>query len=165
MIQDNRMESSDGALGALVPGSKEDDADFGHDFGEKYAQVTHVAQMKKEIEARDSRGWQHWDKLVRVFTVWETSYGKLRRIDIIVVPFVEWPFTLVAWTGSKVFNRMIRLHANNMGLSLSAHALMTVPDAQLVPYETNPDDPPVLTEEDVFKLIGLPYLPPHLRNA
>ena len=90
------------------------------------------------------------------------------------VPFVEWPFTLIAWTGSKVFNRMIRLHANNMGLSLSAHSLLTVPEshgtgtaerAQLVPYETNPDEMPPRTEADVFRLIGLPYLPPHLRNA
>jgi hypothetical protein len=25
-----------------------------------------------------------------------------RRIDIIVVPFLEWPFALLSWTGSKV---------------------------------------------------------------
>ena len=90
----------------------------------------------------------------------------MRRIDIIVVAFVEWPFTLLSWTGSKVFNRLTRLLANEQKLSLSAHALLTVEDPpRMVPYETDPAAPPPRTEADVLRLIGLPVLPPHLRNA
>ena len=56
-------------------------------------------------------------------------------------------------------------------LSLSAHCLLTVPskdstdEPKLVPYETHPSAGPVRCEADVFRLLGLPYLPPHLRDA
>ena len=69
-------------------------------------------------------------------------------------------------THTKVFNRLTRLLANEQKLSLSAHALLTVEDPpRMVPYETDPTAPPPRTEEDVLRLIGLPMLPPHLRNA
>lgn len=40
--------------------------------------------------------------LDRVFCVWRLPNGSLRRVDIIVVPYIEWPFALLSWTGSKV---------------------------------------------------------------
>jgi len=169
------------------------------------------------------------------------NQGQVRRIDIVVVPFIEWPFALLSWTGSKMFNRLIRRFANLQGLSLSAHGLLTVPhhpisqqlrsrssssssssssvrpqqpqgpkkgtyapfaarptppssplpslscsssssqpvahgnsdhehsaEPKLIPYQTGKDPlgmRPVRTERDVLALIGLPWLPPHLRNA
>ena len=88
--------------------------------------------------------------------------------------WVERAFALYAWTGSRMFNRATRLLANEHGLSLSAHCLLTVPNhaagghgasCQLVPYETHPAAGPVNTEEDVLRLLGIPWLPPGLRNA
>jgi hypothetical protein len=226
--------------------------------------------------------------LDRIFCVCRLSNGSMRRLDIIVVPYIEWPFALLSWTGSKVcvcvlilnttcihtlslslacswichlfsckydmislsnilsiyfpklniivffiisqvFNRMIRYFANTKGLSLSAHGILTVPrthaqfnnnsnnntnttssskeksfrisspltstcaaseenndnmiscmksdyldtvtttvslEPLLVPYQTSPNSfKQPITEKDVFDILGLPYIPPHLRNA
>ena len=95
--------------------------------------------------------------------------GRWRRVDLIVAAHLEWPFALLSWTGGKVYNRLLRLHANKMDASLSAHCLMTVPrdgtDAKLIPLETHPGTPWPRTEEDVLRLLGVPWLPPHLRDV
>ena len=57
--------------------------------------------LQQEMVTHQS-GWAHWDKSDRVFGIFMTSNGVLRRVDIIVVAFLEWPFTLLSWTGSKV---------------------------------------------------------------
>lgn len=82
---------------------------------------------------------------------------------------LEWPFALLSWTGGKVYNRLLRDYANKIGCSLSAHCLMTVPSGagrpKLVPQETHPGTPVPRTEEDVLRLLGVPWLPPHLRDV
>lgn len=35
----------------------------------------------------------------------------------------------------------------------------------LVPYQTSPKSKQPITEKDVFDLLGMPWIPPHLRNA
>ena len=115
--------------------------------------------------------WQHWDHLARHFGVFRTPAGRRRRIDVIVAAHLEWPFALLSWTGGKVFNRLLRHYANTMHCQLSAHGLVTVPaqgDAaapKLIPFETHPGAPPPRTEEDVLRLLGIPWLPPHLRDV
>ena len=83
--------------------------------------------------------------------------------------WLERPFALIGWTGSRMWNRFTRHLANQHGLSLSAHGLIHIPDqhgeCRLVPYETHPGAGVVRNEEDVMRLIGLPWVPPHLRNA
>ena len=164
----------------------------------EYRQCKHISHLIRGIK-RTGRGWQHWDRLDRVFGVWRCGGGRqegaansnevskptLRRIDIIVVPYIEWPFALLSWTGSKVFNRLTRHLSNKMGYSLSAHGILTVTgdseqEPKLVPYETHrgfivtdeEEDTAardshlrIETEECVLRLLGIPWLPPHLRNA
>ena len=147
-----------------------------------------AGRKQQEVCGRRS-GWQHWDKLNRSFAVWvsraddrgDNGGERLRRIDIVVTVWIERAFALHAWTGSRMLNRMTRLLANEHGLSLSAHCLLTVPPREaigeeahracrLVPYETHPCDAaalwePVRNEEDLFRLIGIPWVSPRLRNA
>jgi hypothetical protein len=89
-----------------------------------FIRCEHIRFLRNGIK-RTQKGWQHWDRLDRVFGVWRVGSGggsassrqssssssssssrdgdgSLRRIDIIVVPFLEWPFALLSWTGSKV---------------------------------------------------------------
>ena len=69
----------------------------------------------------------HHDK---VFTIWKSATtGCHHRIDIVVVAHPEeLAFARLAWTGSRVLNRMMRLRALSLGLSLSAHALVCTGD-------------------------------------
>ena len=135
---------------------------------EDLARVPVFRQIRNEIAGRGS-GWQHWDHLARHFGVFRGTSGRWRRVDLIVSAHLEWPFALLSWTGGKVYNRLLRLHANKMDASLSAHCLMTVPkdgtDAKLIPLETHPGTPWPRTEEDVLRLLGVPWLPPHLRDV
>ena len=61
----------------------------------------------------------------KVFGVWRTREGRHRRIDIVVNSFPEeLALARLTWTGSRLLNRMMRLHAQHNGLSLTAHALL-----------------------------------------
>ena len=47
-----------------------------------------------------------------------------RRVDLIVVPYNQFFYALVGWTGSRQFNRSIRLYAEKrLNMKLSSHAL------------------------------------------
>ena len=157
-------------------GLPEDAADLDADVGSvlsangraALAKVPVLRLIRDEIAER-GHGWQHWDHLARAFTAMRSPRGRWRRVDLLVAAHVEWPFALLSWTGGKMFNRMLRDFANKHRLSLSAHCLMTVPgdgsEARLVPAETHPDAPLPRTEEDVLRLLGIPWLPPHLRDV
>ena len=58
----------------------------------------------------------------KCFGVWRTPEGKHHRIDVVVVAFPEErSFALLAWTGSRTFNRLCRLRAIHLGLNLGPH--------------------------------------------
>lgn len=80
----------------------------------------------------------------------------------------EIAFAVMYFTGSKEFNRAMRLYANKrFKLSLSDHAL--------TPYEFKNDGTrdkvatgaglPCYTERDIFEALKLPYLAPSERNG
>jgi len=46
------------------------------------------------------------------------------RVDLIIAPASQYYYALVGWTGSKYFNRSLRLYAQRrLGLHLSSHCL------------------------------------------
>lgn len=47
--------------------------------------------------------------------------GKVRRMDLIICPFEEYPFCLLGWTGSKQYLRFLRQHAGNCNMYLNSH--------------------------------------------
>ena len=50
-----------------------------------------------------------------------------RRVDLIVVPMSQFYYALVGWTGSKHFNRSLRLYAQReLNMKLSSHGLYDV---------------------------------------
>mmetsp|Transcript_38953 Transcript_38953/g.125101 ORF Transcript_38953/g.125101 Transcript_38953/m.125101 type:complete len:609 (+) Transcript_38953:16-1842(+) len=63
----------------------------------------------------------HHDK---VFAIWRSAGGRHRRIDVVVCAFPEeLPFARLAWTGSRMLNRMMRLQAIALGINLGPHAI------------------------------------------
>jgi DNA polymerase lambda len=89
---------------------------------------------------------------------------KHRRLDLFVVPWAERGPALLHYTGSAMFNRSMRLVAQNKGMSLTEHALFSV--AIRDGKEKVATGPPLYTptEEDVFKHLELPYKPPEDRD-
>ncbi|XP_055277096.1 DNA-directed DNA/RNA polymerase mu isoform X4 [Moschus berezovskii] len=82
---------------------------------------------------------------------------KAVRVDLVVAPVSQFPFALLGWTGSKHFERELRRFSRKeRGLCLNSHGLFD-PEQKMVFH--------VGSEEDIFRLLDLEYLPPELRNA
>lgn len=51
-------------------------------------------------------GHGHHPAVLGLFQLKDSPY--LRRVDIVIVPYNEWGFALLGWTGSKQFERSLR---------------------------------------------------------
>ncbi|XP_029786984.1 DNA-directed DNA/RNA polymerase mu isoform X2 [Suricata suricatta] len=84
------------------------------------------------------------------------------RADLVVVPISQFPYALLGWTGSKPrflqhFQRELRRFSRKeRGLWLNSHGLF---DPQQKKHFH------AASEEDIFRHLGLEYLPPEQRNA
>ncbi|PPQ85750.1 hypothetical protein CVT25_003068 [Psilocybe cyanescens] len=92
--------------------------------------------------------------------------ARRRRIDILTVPWTSKGAALLYYTGDDIFNRAMRLKANYMGYSLNQKGLFAnvvrdphdrrikLNNGQIVASET---------EEEIFKILGVPWQEPHER--
>ncbi|XP_023414357.2 DNA-directed DNA/RNA polymerase mu isoform X6 [Loxodonta africana] len=82
---------------------------------------------------------------------------KAVRVDLVVTPVSQFPFALLGWTGSKHFERELRWFSRKeKGLWLNSHALFDPEQKKCFR---------VTSEEDIFRHLGLKYIPPEQRNA
>ncbi|XP_069799752.1 DNA-directed DNA/RNA polymerase mu isoform X1 [Dendropsophus ebraccatus] len=79
------------------------------------------------------------------------------RVDLVVTLYDEYPFALLGWTGSKHFERELRRYSwHEKNLTLNSHGL----------YDAEKNcSLPATSEEEIFALLGLQYVPPTYRNA
>lgn len=77
------------------------------------------------------------------------------QVDLRVVPLACWGAALQYFTGSKQHNVRIREMAVRAGLKLSEYGLFDVESGELVVSAT---------EEEVYERLGLPWIPPPLRE-
>ncbi|MEO0272916.1 MAG: PHP domain-containing protein, partial [candidate division WOR-3 bacterium] len=75
------------------------------------------------------------------------------QVDVRVVPRESWGAALQYFTGSKAHNVKLRSIAKNLGLKISEYGVFKE-EAYIAGFE----------EEDVYKAIGLPWIPPELRE-
>lgn len=80
------------------------------------------------------------------------------QADLRLVPAEQFAFTLHHFTGSKEHNVQLRQRALARGWSLSEWGLTAVGGTDTPP-------PPVAAEEDLFRALGLAYIPPELREG
>ena len=100
--------------------------------------------------------------------------GKLaRRLDLLLVPQEEYAYSMLYFTGSDRFNVAFRQYCLSKGYTLNEHGLTALargPSAQAAspPGEhalTRINDavavvPPMETEQDIFRFVGLRYIAP-----
>jgi DNA polymerase (family X) len=77
------------------------------------------------------------------------------QVDLMVCPPAAWGSHLVHFTGSKEHNVALRGMALERGLSLSEKGFKVVESGELQP---------VATEEEVYGRLGLPWIPPEMRE-
>ena len=75
------------------------------------------------------------------------------NIDIRVVNDIEYPYALHHFTGSKEHNTALRQRAKGLGIKINEYGLFRDDD-----FITCKD------EEDIYKELGLQYIPPELRE-
>ncbi|WP_030243760.1 DNA polymerase/3'-5' exonuclease PolX [Streptomyces sp. NRRL S-350] len=77
------------------------------------------------------------------------------QVDLRVVPEEDWGAALVYFTGSKAHNIKLRTRAVRAGLKLSEYGLFEVDGGAKVVSQT---------EDEVYAALGLPWIPPPLRE-
>jgi DNA ligase (NAD+) len=92
---------------------------------------------------------------------------KCRRVDFLYAPPNEYAFALLYFTGSKVFNTMMRQHAVNRGYTFNEHGIYRIEDnkkgAKVRDTHTN-NDKVFLCEKDIFDFLELEYRSPGERK-
>ncbi len=81
------------------------------------------------------------------------------QVDLRIVPPEQYPFALHHFTGSKDHNIQLRSYALSKGLSLSEWGLR--PAHSQDTYDTHG----IHSESDLFKYLGLSFIPPELREG
>ncbi|MEK6702390.1 MAG: DNA polymerase/3'-5' exonuclease PolX [Planctomycetota bacterium] len=87
------------------------------------------------------------------------------QVDLRVVPPGRFGAAWMYFTGSKEHNVQLRERAQKMGLTLNEYGLFrAVPEGEKREWAT---EAPIAaaTEEEVFKSLGVPWVPPEIREA
>lgn len=87
-------------------------------------------------------------KMICVVKIGENPH---RQLDIIYANDVEYPFSVLYFTGSKRNNIKMRIHAKKMKLKLNQYGLF---------YTNSKRVPNIKTEHDIFDALKLPYKEP-----
>ncbi|GAA6049117.1 hypothetical protein JCM3770_003894 [Rhodotorula araucariae] len=100
------------------------------------------------------------DKALVIFRHPRNSFERCRdvwrRVDLVVAAWPHWGSAIVGWTGSTQFERDLRTWAKKKGYVFDSGGLRVEATNQFVPAEQ---------EKDVFRVLELEYIEPHLRNA
>jgi DNA polymerase/3'-5' exonuclease PolX len=81
---------------------------------------------------------------------------KARRLDLLLTSDEEYAYALLYFTGSDQFNVAFRNHALAMCYTLNEHRLAPL-------TADKPSPPPMKKEDDIFRFLGLRYIPPNQR--
>jgi len=87
--------------------------------------------------------------------------GVARRVDFLYTSIEEFPFAILYFTGSKIFNTVMRQIAVEKGYTMNEHGLYTLHDGGKKKGEKV--DHHFTSEEDIFNFLGLVYKAPNER--
>ena len=92
--------------------------------------------------------------------------GLHRRLDLLFVPWNERGAALIYFTGNDIFNRSLRLLASKKGMGLNQRGLFK--DTLRGPGRVKLARGTCIaseSEEEIFRILGVPWRPPELRNC
>jgi len=108
-----------------------------------------VADLEKRgyITDKLAGGAKKWMGYVRL-----GADGIPRRLDLLLTPPDEYAYAILYFTGSDKFNVAFRRHCLELGYTLNEHIMK--------PTGSKPVPPVMKTEEDIFRFVGLKFVPP-----
>ncbi len=83
--------------------------------------------------------------------------GKARRLDLLMIPAEQFPYAVLYFTGSDLFNIAFRGYALEKGYTMNEH--------EMKPTGAKPAPPRMESEKDIFTFLGLQYVEPHMRRG
>jgi DNA polymerase IV len=92
--------------------------------------------------------------------------GLHRRLDLLFVPWLERGAALIYFTGNDIFNRSLRLLASKKHMGLNQRGLFQ--DTLRGPGRVKLARGTLIaseSEEEIFRILGVPWRKPELRNC
>ena len=94
-----------------------------------------------------------------------------RRVDFLYTTKEEYPFSILYFTGSKIFNTVMRNHALKMGLTMNEHGLYKIENLKIENLKNDKNlkienikkekvEYNFKTEQDIFKYLNMVYKEP-----
>ncbi|MCE7974700.1 MAG: PHP domain-containing protein [Leptolyngbya sp. PLA1] len=90
--------------------------------------------------------------------------GPSIQVDLRVTPPATWGATLLYFTGSKEHNIRLRERAIARGMTLSEWGLFAADGIESPPHTRGCTPIAAATEEDIYRALGLPFIPPEARE-
>ncbi|MCC6285292.1 MAG: DNA polymerase/3'-5' exonuclease PolX [Phycisphaerales bacterium] len=90
--------------------------------------------------------------------------GRSVQVDLRLVEPGAWGAALMYFTGSKEHNVRMRERALKRGMTLSEHGLFPLDQDESPPHSRGVRPVAGATEEEVFGALGLPWIPPEVRE-
>jgi DNA polymerase (family 10) len=91
--------------------------------------------------------------------------GPTIQVDMRVLPIASYGAALMYFTGSKDFNVEMRRLALDQGLTLNEYGLFPEDENAAPPQQRGVKPVAAATEEAIFRKLGLPVIPPELREG
>ncbi len=83
-----------------------------------------------------------------------------RRVDFLYTTKEEYPFSILYFTGSKIFNTIMRSQALTMGLTMNEHGLYKMENKKKLKEQREKVDHNFECEKDIFKFLNMEYREP-----
>lgn len=96
----------------------------------------------------------------RTTFLWRDLGGTVRQIDVLLRPKSAWAASLAYFTGDAGFARNMRAHAKTRGYKLNQNGLY-----KKTGTKTSIKPIPIGSEEELFKVLGIPWVPPAQRTT
>ncbi|NXO84092.1 TDT nucleotidylexotransferase, partial [Sitta europaea] len=156
------------------PGPREDD-ELLHKGLLLYCDIVESTFVKEQLPSRQVDAMDHFQKCFAILKLYqprvdsstcntskklemaEVKDWKAIRVDLVIVPFEQYPYALLGWTGSRQFGRDLRRYASHeRKMMLDNHALYDRRKRIFLKAGS---------EEEIFAHLGLDYVEPWERNA
>ncbi|KAG8721173.1 hypothetical protein FRC08_015286 [Ceratobasidium sp. 394] len=128
----------------------------------KIGVITHVLNQSSYTSNHENVHGRHketracMDVLDKALVIIKLPGLAHRRVDLIFAAYSVYWTAVLGWTGSKQFERDLRIHAKQNGMKFDSGGITRQRDSKpIVAY----------SEQDVFRELGLEYVEPEMRNA
>lgn len=95
---------------------------------------------------------------------WGAEDDRAVQVDLRVVPAASWGAALMYFSGSKEHNVRLRERALKQACTLNEYGLFPEDDDPTPPHKRGVALVAGQTEESVYKALGLPFIPPEIRE-